>query len=692
MTKYVLLIFLFTIETAFSANYSADNFLAYQTMQCFDPASRSKKVTIQAPTLASSWTLTLPVDDGTAGQCLSTDGSGVTSWASFQSPLSIGNFSSTPTAKGLTLSSNTLNMDPADGTHPGGVSTTTQTFAGAKTFSSTPTFSTMTVGSVLFAGTSGVLSQDNSNFFYNSTNHFLGLQTVTPRAPLEVENLTGTPFADGIIISGTGHSDSNTWNLYNTSSGIFQIMNKLLNSSLIGMNSAGRITIGNASFNHPTATALFKNYVGDTTPPTIAVIATTSQTGAAFEIDDVTETPIASITIAGKGIFSNLRDTALSTGIAHVDSSGDFTSSVVTNAELQNSSTTVNGQTCTLGSTCTVHDASAVTAVSVASANGFAGSSSGGATPALTLTTTVNAPVLAGNGTAIAAATTTGSGSTVVLATAPTMTSPVVGTQSFGDNTTKAASTAFVQTALAQLNPAAAVKAASTANIPGTYTNAVGGVCIADTFQVTSTAAFAPDGVTLTVGQRFLMKDQSSGFQNGVWTLTTAANVGVLGALLTRALDWDTSADMNAGSLIPVISGTANANTVWYQTAAITTCSSDSQIYTQFSGGSGGGCVPPVLTKTTDYTISSGDFTCANKVLIVEANCPSACTMTFPAASNSGYEIDLINIGSAAATAVTAGSDTFGSTIDTSWAMPPGGSPQISNIFKANGGARWNGF
>lgn len=45
-----------------------------------------------------------------------------------------------------------------------------------------------------------------------------------------------------------------------------------------------------------------------------------------------------------------------------------------------------------------------VTAVSVASANGFAGSSSGGATPALTLTTTITSNVLKGNGTAISGA------------------------------------------------------------------------------------------------------------------------------------------------------------------------------------------------------------------------------------------------------------------------------------------------
>lgn len=67
-----------------------------------------------------------------------------------------------------------------------------------------------------------------------------------------------------------------------------------------------------------------------------------------------------------------------------------------------------------------------VTAVSVASANGFAGNSSGGATPALTLSTTITG-ILSGNGTAISAATTTGSGA-VVLATSATLVTPALGT------------------------------------------------------------------------------------------------------------------------------------------------------------------------------------------------------------------------------------------------------------------------
>lgn len=53
--------------------------------------------------------------------------------------------------------------------------------------------------------------------------------------------------------------------------------------------------------------------------------------------------------------------------------------------------------------TCTAQPQGTVTAISVSSANGFAGSSSGGATPALTLTTTISG-LLKGNGTAISAA------------------------------------------------------------------------------------------------------------------------------------------------------------------------------------------------------------------------------------------------------------------------------------------------
>jgi hypothetical protein len=65
--------------------------------------------------------------------------------------------------------------------------------------------------------------------------------------------------------------------------------------------------------------------------------------------------------------------------------------------------------------------------VSIVTANGFAGTVSSGA---ITLTTTLTTPVVAANGTALIAGTTTGSGSTVVLQTSPTLITPNLDTPS----------------------------------------------------------------------------------------------------------------------------------------------------------------------------------------------------------------------------------------------------------------------
>lgn len=61
------------------------------------------------------------------------------------------------------------------------------TWTGAQTFNTNaPTFGTMTSGSLLFAGTGGLLSQDNNNLFWDSTNKRLGIGTSTPANVLHV--------------------------------------------------------------------------------------------------------------------------------------------------------------------------------------------------------------------------------------------------------------------------------------------------------------------------------------------------------------------------------------------------------------------------------------------------------------------------------------------------------------------------
>lgn len=145
----------------------------------------------------------------------------------------------------------------------------------------------------------------------------------------------------------------------------------------------------------------------------------------------------------------------------------------------------------------------------------------------------------------------------------------------------QAATKNYVDLAVAALQPLTSVYAASVANIPGTYLNGVAGV--GATFTTTSTATFTIDGTTPALLYRILIKDQTSGFQNGVYVFTTAPVAGVSGAVFTRTFDYDTAGDMNAAGLIPVINGTVNALSSWQQVAVITTVGTDSLVFTEFT-------------------------------------------------------------------------------------------------------------
>lgn len=83
----------------------------------------------------TAYTITWPGAVAAATSVLQSDSSGVLSWATSGGDLTLAAFGSSPNANGASLSSQVLTLQPASGSQPGGVSTTTQTFAGAKTFS-----------------------------------------------------------------------------------------------------------------------------------------------------------------------------------------------------------------------------------------------------------------------------------------------------------------------------------------------------------------------------------------------------------------------------------------------------------------------------------------------------------------------------------------------------------------------------
>jgi hypothetical protein len=171
--------------------------------------------------------------------------------------------------------------------------------------------------------------------------------------------------------------------------------------------------------------------------------------------------------------------------------------------------------------------------------------------------------------------------------TYPNPTVATVANQAAGTSNTTPANTAFVTTAvnnaIAGVNPAMAVQAASATVLPNspTYNNGVGGI---GAFLTTATlnTALVVDGYTAVLGDRILVKNQASSFQNGVYTLTQVQTIG-LPWILTRALDYDTPSDMNNTGAIPVVNGTANVDTQWVQTSQVVTVGTDAVTFTQFT-------------------------------------------------------------------------------------------------------------
>ena len=104
------------------------------------------------------------------------------------------------------------------------------------------------------------------------------------------------------------------------------------------------------------------------------------------------------------------------------------------------------------------------------------------------------------------------------------------------------------------------VKAATTADLGTvTYANGTAGVGATLTGPTGASAVVFPtqDGVTINLNDRILVKNQTTGLQNGIYTLTTVGVAGTTAWVLTRATDSDTAADM-AASVVGVADGAAN--------------------------------------------------------------------------------------------------------------------------------------
>lgn len=124
------------------------------------------------------------------------------------------------------------------------------------------------------------------------------------------------------------------------------------------------------------------------------------------------------------------------------------------------------------------------------------------------------------------------------------------------------------------------VASASTANLAYTYANGTAGV--GATLTAGSNGAFTLDGVNGVLGDLFLIKNQTTGAENGVYILTTVGTVSTV-AVLTRASFYDSALEMNSYQIIYVNGGTVNEGNKYKQTATITTVGTDALVFASYA-------------------------------------------------------------------------------------------------------------
>ena len=285
------------------------------------------------------------VAPGSSGNVLTSNG---TTWAStVPTPsLTIGTIDSqTPSANGAVAAAGALVLQSASATSPGLVNTTTQTLAGNKTL-------TGTLGASNLSGTNtGDVSLGTAN----------GLSLSGQALSLAASS--------GSTIGALSGAD---WTTFNGKQGAGSYITALTSDvTASGPGSATATIANNAVTNAKAAQMAAHTYKGNNTGSTANSLDLTA-TQLTAELNAV-------VGDAGSGGTK---------GLVPAPGSGDAAAGKFLKAD----------------GTFAVPAGTGVTAVSVASANGFTGSSSGGATPALTLTTSITG-VLKGNGTAISAAT-----------------------------------------------------------------------------------------------------------------------------------------------------------------------------------------------------------------------------------------------------------------------------------------------
>ena len=230
----------------------------------------------------------------------------------------------------------------------------------------------------------------------------------------------------------------------------------------------------------------------------------------------------------GAGMQTVITDNEVTINATALTNSNLSGSAGITNANLANPTTTLGSSTLTLGATTT--DIAGLTSLVVDSI-------------------TINGATMS----------TTASNTDIVMSPhgTGTVTVPSGYEDRAGFTTNSLANKAYVDQVAQGLDTKPSTRAATTADLSATYSNGSSGV--GATLTAGSNGAIVIDGVSLSVDDRVLVKDQSTAAENGIYRVSTQGD-GSTAFVLTRATPEDQPEELTGGAFVFVEEGTANAN------------------------------------------------------------------------------------------------------------------------------------
>ena len=463
----------------------------------------------------------------------------------------------------------------------------------------------------------------NSAITINGTSTSLGgsinvgtVTSVTGTAPIVSSG--GTTPAISIPAATTsvsGYLTSTDWNTFNNKQPSGTYVNSITSSTLTV---AGTSTSPTINLTSGIVTA------GTTGSATLIPVVTVDTYGRVTTITTAANPQGTVTSVTGTGTVNGITLTGTVTSSGSLTLGGTLGS--IANSQLTNSSITVNGSAISLGGSATI---TAVSPNALTIGTGLSGTSyNGSAAVTIAIDSTVatltgsqtltnktisgasNTLTNIGNSSLTNSSLTVGTTNIALGATSLTLggLTTVTLTQN-PTNALDAATKQYVDAAISNVNYHAACNYATTADL-GTvlYSNGASGVGATIT-KLTPFATLAIDGANPSTTQRILVKNETSGQYNGIYTVTSVGS-GVAGWVLTRATDYDQTGtgqnEIAPGDTMFVISGSTNAGTQWVQTTDFPiTIGTTPIVFAQIAG-------PGVYTAGTGLSLTGTQFSITN--------------------------------------------------------------------------------